>query len=123
LIVRFRFDSLTDAGTTRLDGAKTQGTRQVRPSQSRGGGLADRAPEVDVELDLRDGDDVPVSGRFDHLDAPSTPLVNSGGVIGVALILGVRRLLPADLAPIEPRILLSFRPSREVILQVHGRNR
>lgn len=40
------------------------------------------------------------------------------GVIGLALLLRDRRFLPEDPAPVEPRILLSLRPSREVLLRV-----
>ena len=45
------------------------------------------------------------------------------GVVGLALLLRDRRFLPADPAPVEPRILLSLRPSREVMLRVEGRHR
>ena len=43
------------------------------------------------------------------------------GVIGLALFLRDRRFLPADPAPVEPMILLSLRPSREVMLRVAAR--
>lgn len=45
------------------------------------------------------------------------------GMVGLALAIRVRRFTPLDPAPIEPRILLSLRPSREVKLRVDERGR
>ncbi len=44
-------------------------------------------------------------------------------VIGLALFLRSREFLPADSAPVEPRVLLSLRPSRAVMLRVGARPR
>ncbi len=45
------------------------------------------------------------------------------GLVGLVLSLRERRFLPADPAPVEPRVLLSLRPSREVMIRAEGRPR
>lgn len=43
------------------------------------------------------------------------------GVIGLALMVRDRRFLREDPSPVEPKVLLSLRPSREVLLRVESR--